>query len=341
MTTKKLTIPSTMEKCRGWWYDYTPGELYASMSSSNEEFDPYPHFIPHSIGGKAKAGAHTTFALFDDGTYYGEKCKGCHAMLSTIKGKNLNAKVKELYVSLWTRERENSDKYEELWELMLDKKSSPWRMVLKDSEILYATDSKGVSRPIAFVLRDMEQPFQVIANLCIVTRMPFAQGAFLPAYLRFREAGFSKINALYLTINLGYNGGKPTFPYAGDYPFDTAWADVNYKQFVEGTPVVLKANKINKGEGYTPCNAIWYTDGKKFPAKQLTNPHDPFTDAYYSWPGPSTLEGAPDNRTLVQRLVSERKIMKVFGQNQVHNLCLPMDEAIKVLKKTRKEWQVL
>ena len=294
-------------------------------------FDPIAFFRKHTLDGGKKRGTHSTVGVYDDDTYKGWVTKGCQACLQQLArvgvygDSSSKEKLKHIYSSLWIHEDQSLEDAKAYWSFVLDKEQSPWKMALKDSEIIYSDGT-----PIAYRLSDMDCPFPVIANLCFAIRMPYAQDGYLRMFTSLVSKGLTKTEALFITANAGLTPkGVIRFPYWGDYPFDTAWQDMSWSKFSEGRPTPAQ-KFINKGQEYSPCNAIWSVNG--------------------CLPG-SNYDASNRKPTVVQKLLSgafeykgvfkkafQEKISKVDSTLPVGSVDL--DTAVRILRDNEKMWKV-
>lgn len=309
-------------------------------------------FTDQSFGLRAREGGHTTFAVYENGAVYGTISRGCHAMLQDVATncKFYEVKLKELWVSLWAPD-DKLDEATVYWNYMLDPKISPWRGCLKGSEIIYAehpTDKRFKKRPVAFVIRDMDAPFQLIGSLCITSRMCWQQSGYLTGFTALIKGGFSIPEAAFLTANiyLSGKGDKFKFPYAGDYPFDTyVHHNMDYQRFVNGDPIITKATSVHKGETYNKTNNIfgaWIHHPDKVTDTSLfTLVKDCVSYPYIG--GPAVYKDRKVIPTEVQRLVSKQvsatsRFGKIAGSEGAWE-GLPLAEAIDNLKKNEGVWK--
>lgn len=292
-------------------------------------------------GAKEKDGAHTTFAVYDNGCVYGTISRGCHAMLTEVAHncQFYNVKLKELWVSLWA---DAPDYYK----FMFDPKISPWRHALKDHEVIY---DKG--KAIAFVLRDFDCPWQLSASLAICSRMPYAQGGFLDAFLEFKKGGFSDLDAAFLCASV-YRPRKDEgfrFPYYGDFGYCTDhMAAMDYTRWRDARYNIPKAHSVHKGEHYNPTNIIF--GSYKVDAMKLTDPKRwlGYTENVYNWGYP--YNGLPRSTQVekrqapndIQWLVSRKEKSKTrfnsLGSTEQWQP-LSIEEAIDNLKKNEHLWK--
>lgn len=296
------------------------GTIYYCGTPKNfTKFDPLA-----ILGDTTRMGTHVTVATYKDGTFKGYGHYGCMAKINSFgldpyvwPPKDMPP-ITSIYSTLWMREGCRQEDYLPFWDFMLDQDKSPWRMVLKDVEII--KDKKG--NYIGYCLNDMSQPFQVIANLMFAIRMGYSQDGYITSFNKLRAEEFSDVDAMYLTANFAtIANGMTAFPYLGDYPFDTCWDDMDYKAFNNGKPKNLTANTVQSGV-YTPCNVIW----SKTKAVAGNN-----------------YNAAQRKRTKVQELISTEEVAKSFGKIKFFPDTstpmtvvkhMPFDDAVKALKDT-------
>lgn len=146
---------------------------------------------------------------------------------------------------------EHAKAVEMWWDYILGP-SSPWKAGRKDIEYLY--DGK---KPIAYK-SDGDVDLYVAFNLALACRTE-NQDAIL-AWFKFMEAGFGRIEALYLSTFIWCNAeGK--FRYVSNgahgYPFRRGGDNgVSYEKLVTKSPT-LSNKKFKDGENGMYCNAIW------------------------------------------------------------------------------------
>lgn len=303
------------------------GNPYASKYIAGK-FDLIEFFSMRTVNQSRKYGTHDTICTYEDDSVWGMGGYGCMANISCFPMHGEGKKVKSISSSLWCHDYKDIDDHVRFWNFILDEEKSPWRCVLKGREVHYAWH-EGLKKdvPIAYTLNDMAAPFQVIANLMFTGRMPFAQDGFLKSFTTFAQAGFSLHEALYIAANAAIDHkGHMQFPYIGDYPFDTAWDDVHFKNFVNGTPKFNPTKTVDKGN-YAPCNVIWTAD-----------PNRTHSGSNY--------DTANRKATILQKLVSEKGVYKGFFKKAAEGATakdlsgIHFEKAIEVLKKTRDQWQV-
>lgn len=285
-------------------------------------FDIVKLFSPRALDLAQKKGTHDSAVVYDDDTCTGWFARGCMACLGEIKHKYTNKKPVSIYSSLWVKKPEDLEDAKALWSFVLDPERSPWRLALKGREIIEVD-----GRPIAYRLADMDAPMQVLANLCFTLRMPYAQDGFLRAFTMFKSAGFSEVDALYLAANVGVApNGYIRFIYVGDYPFDTAFVDINYRWFSKGTPVFKSEFTPNTVSNYQPCNAIWH--GK---IQLVGDPYSP--NKRTPTQVQKLLSGAVEYKGSFTKAIS--KIKETLPVKPVS-----FDEAVSILKKSTSVWKV-
>jgi len=285
-------------------------------------------FADHALGKKPRSGSHTTVAVMSDGSHIAYQCHGCQACLEVMffgRGgwDTKSSKSIAIYSSLWKRDDQTYEDALAYWGFMLSKRWSPYRSVLKGAEIIYHED-----KPIAYVLRDMDQSPQTVANLAFALRMPYAQDGYLRMFSALRAQGFTNAESSFITANCRLTPkGVIGFPYIGDYPFDTCWADMSWSAWKEGKPRT-NASIISKGNcSYRPCNVIWSV---------------------------GETQGASDNYgntgrkpTIIQKLLSGKfKYTGSFKKNfdsissTVPLGAVAFEQAVKILRDNEADWKV-
>lgn len=319
------------------YYDDYSDEYYRFHEEAWTRDQIIKIYQDQASGAKEKDGAHTTFAVYDNGCVYGTISRGCHAMLSEVASncKFYDVKLKELWVSLWA---DAPDYYK----FMFDPKISPWRHALKDHEVIY---DKG--KAIAFVLRDFSCPWQLSASLAICSRMPYAQGGFHDAFLRFRANGFSDLDAAFLCASVYLPPASGfRFPYYGDFGYCTDhMASMDYTRWRDARYYIPKAASVHKGEYYNPTNDIF---GRyKVDATKLTDPKRwlEYEESHYNWG--YLHNGLPQTTKVVKRQVPNdiqwlcsTKVKKAarFGGGEQWTP-VSVEEAIANLKKNEHLWK--
>jgi hypothetical protein len=298
------------------------------------ELDVVDVFAAHSLGKAPKSGTHTTVAAYKDGSYIAFQCHGCQACLDEMfqggyggydtSGRHLPiSKITTIYSSLWKRDDQDYEDAHAYWKFMMNPRWSPYRSVLKGAEIIYHED-----KPIAYVLRDMAQSPQTIANLAFALRMPYAQDGYLRMFTALRGAGFTNAESSFVTANCRLTPkGAIGFPYIGDYPFDTCWADMSWSAWKEGKPKTRGQTILEGDTTYRPCNVIW-SAGKA-----------PAASCNYGVAGRKP--------TIIQKLLSgEFKYTGSFKKNfdsitsTVPLGAVGFEKAVKILQDNKTDWQV-
>jgi hypothetical protein len=287
-------------------------------------------FADHSLDKKPKTGTHTTVAVMSDKTHIAYQCHGCQACLGemfsgvyyTTTGYTTR-KPTAIYSSLWKRPDQTYEDALAYWKFMLNPRWSPYRSVLKDSEIIYHEE-----KPIAYVLRDMDTSPQTVANLCFAMRMPYAQDGYLRMFTALREAGFTNAESSFVTANARLTPkGSIGFPYIGDYPFDTCWANMSWSAWKEGKPKT-NGKLISEGNGeYRPCNVIW---------------------SVAKVPGASDNYGVSGRKpTIIQKLLSGKFEYKGSFKKNFNSIsstvplgAVEFDKAVTILRDNKADWQV-
>ena len=289
-------------------------------------------FADHSLGKKTKSGTHTTVAVMNDGSHIAYQCHGCQACLDQMfmgskydcwNAKLSNIKPTAIYSSLWKRDDQTYEDALAYWKFMLNPRWSPYRSVLKNSEIIYHEE-----KPIAYVLRDMDSSPQTVANLCFALRMPYAQDGYLRMFTALRAQGFTNAESSFVTANARLTPkGTIGFPYIGDYPFDTCWVDMSWSAWKEGKPKTNSSLISSGGASYRPCNVIWSV-------KNVPGSSDDYS-------------GAIRKPTIIQKLLSgEFKYTGSFKKNfaaiksTVPLGAVAFEQAVKILQDNKADWQV-
>lgn len=329
------------------FYEYDGDEYYRYDEEAWTRDQIIKIYRDQASDKKEKDGAHTTFAVYDNGCVFGTISRGCHAMLSEVASncRFYNVKLKELWVSLWAPETHDVKQAKLYWDFMFNKDISPWRGALKDHEIIYDKD-----KPIAFVLKDFDCPWQLSASLAICSRMPYAQGGFLDAFLSFRNHGFSDIDAAFLCASVyrlnGSQGFK--FPYYGDFGYCTDhYAAMDYTRWRDAKYYIPEVANVHKGDHYNPTNTIF--GSYKVDATKLTDPKRwlDYTENVYNWgiadPYKRTTQvakrQAPND---IQWLCSFKEKSKTrFNSLGITEQWSPLsvEEAIANLKKNEHMWK--
>jgi hypothetical protein len=132
---------------------------------------------------------------------------------------------------------------------------SPWRTALKNTQIFH--DDKG--DPF-FFKNAGNVPLFTAFSLCLACRMENSGN--INAWWHLKEAGFGRIEALYLSSFIHYIDGRwHYYPFAGHgYPFDPR--ELSYKKLVAKTPSPSHAT-FDSGENGIYCNRIWKSAGKQ------------------------------------------------------------------------------
>lgn len=193
------------------------------------------------VGGKLYAGTHTA----------------CHSCLGDIE-----AGVTDLYTSKWVRNATPGVSHytpipvdaERFFSFVLDKERSPWRSILKDVRV-----EKDYVH-----FTNLDIPGQVVANLCILLRMPAELPARILLFNRFVSLGCSDLDALYLIAhynpritNKGVEDCLPSMTGGGHFPFNDT-NTISYSRLWDGNPLVTKGSfKENPRNNRHPTNAIW------------------------------------------------------------------------------------
>lgn len=276
-----------------------------------------------------KMGSNSGIAVYLDGSMKIGNEKGCHGYMSEfVRGgyfdyskyppyKTDNV-LTAIYTSLWSHTYDDSDL--EYFRFILNEKYSPWKEHIKGREIIWG-EKDGKKIPIAVKLVDMNASTQVVFNFLLASRIIYAQPSLARSYKAFRKEGFTRTESVFLSANVGINT-KDTFvwPYLGDFPYDTAFTNMDWKKWSEGKPRFDKTKKLCNSADYSPCNAIWNRGTNSSGiviANHLKN-------------------------TAIQNLVSEEKEIKnVFGKTEKKRVPLSIDDAVIKLNDNQEEWKCL
>ena len=275
-----------------------------------------------------KQGTNTGIAVFTNGSMRIGRERGCHAyMAEFIRGNPTYSNggkdtdktvVKEIYTSLWSRDYSDSDL--EYFRFILNETYSPWREHIKGREVIWG-EKDGRKIPVAVKLVDMNASTQVVFNFMLASRMVYAAAGMMRAFKVFREQGFTRTESSFLSANVGVNpNGVFTWPYLGDFPYDTAFTNMDWKKWSTGSPRFNKTKKLCNSGDYSPCNAIWNkasVSSSIVIANKLKN-------------------------TIIQNMVSEETTIKnVFGNEVKKRVPLSVSEATAKLKSNEEEWKCL
>ncbi len=285
---------------------------------------------------KPKIGTNCGVAVYSDGYVRVATEMGCHGWVSDYISSGLDhpdymyayypkkfkkgRRLVALYTSLWSHTYDDSDL--EYWRFICNEKYSPWREQIKGREIIFG-QKEGKEIPIAVKITDMNASSQVVVNFLMATRIIYGQPGYARAYKLLRKAGFTRTEAVYLTANFGVTPAeKVTYPYIGDYPFDTALTDMDWKKWSTGKPEFNSNKKLNTNAEYTPCNAIWNKNSGVISGTQIIYSEQKLKN------------------TIIQDLISEeRKIKNIFGKEEIRRFPLSIDEAVKKLKDDMEAWK--
>ncbi len=132
---------------------------------------------------------------------------------------------------------------------------SPWRTALKNTLII--NDDKG--DPL-FFKNDGDVPLFTAFRLCLACRTENSRN--INAWHHLREAGFGRIEALYLSSFIHYTTGKWSYyPFTGHgYPFNPK--KLSYKKLVTKTPSPSHTTFDSTDSGIQ-CNRIWNHEGQQ------------------------------------------------------------------------------
>jgi len=276
-----------------------------------------------------KLGTNTGVAVYDDGSIIVREEVGCHGYMSELigvgtpnywgaYGQEPTKKLVALYTSLWSRNYDDGDL--EYFRYICNEKYSPWRNHIKGREVLFG-EKDGKQIPIAVKLTDMTASTQVVMNFFLASRMPWAQPGLIECYKKLRKEGFTRTESVFLSANFGLNPKQvPTWPYFGDFPYDTSFTNMSWKRFSEGNPRFRKNTTLNESADYSPCNNAWNAANKPS--------------------GIVIFNGGTKKNTIIQDLISEKKTVKtVFGKEEVRQLPLAWDAAVAKLKDNKEAWK--
>lgn len=297
-----------------------------------EDFDILKFFQDQAVK-PGKLGTNSSVAVYRDGTIKYKKEMGCHAYVSEFIKRgfegdynlctdvfNKPSPLESIYTSLWSHTYDDSDL--EYFRFILNETYSPWKDHIKGREVLWG-EKDGKKIPVAFKLVDMNASTQVVMNLFLASRILYAQPGLARAYKAFREAGFTRTEATFLSANVGLNH-KDTFswPYLGDFPYDTAFTNMSWKRWSDRSPRFNKTKILSNSSDYSPCNAIW-NRANVSSGIQIANDNE------------NTLKN-----TDVQDLVSEIKEVKnIFGKSEKIRVPMKKEQGIAALKSSMEQWK--
>lgn len=275
-----------------------------------------------------KLGTNSGVVVYDDGTiHYGSQV-GCHAymnsFLTSYKEKcpwsgNPKRELKEIYTSLWSHTYD--DTVLEYFRFLCNKQYSPWRSILKGSEVLWGKkDEKDI--PVAVKLTDMGASGQVVMNFMLACRMAYAQPGLIKSYGELRKVGFTRTEATFLSASFGLNASNtPNWPYIGDYPYDTAFADMDWEMWKSGSPRYQENGELNKERFTRPINAIWNEDVKKKSGIVIVGEHN------------------KKNNRICNLISEEKEITNIFGHKEKRRVPLSFEKAVEALKANEEIWK--
>ncbi len=282
-----------------------------------------------------RLGTNSGMVVYDDGRIHLAEDKGCHAQLADglelayathwsywrSHHKAIGIKPKHIYTSLWSRTYSDSDL--EFFRFCLNERWSPWRDHIRGRQIIMGTSKEGKEIPVAVKFVDMEASIQVLFNLMLVLRMVYASPGLMRAYAELRKKGFTRTESLFLGANFAVTPSmKVQFPYMGDFAFDTAFADLDWKKWSTGKPKFEKKRKLSNDSEISPCNAIWNI-GDEASGIVIAEEH------------------RLRNNTIHNLITEERETINVFGVKEKGRVPLSLDEAVKKLKDNQEAWKCL
>lgn len=154
-----------------------------------EYFDRWPKYFGR------KEGAIDILIRYKDGKDDWRPSNGCCGHMRSLPTPE---NIKSVYGSLWCRYEDLYEAACDYWDYLLSPTESPFRAALGGVERLYTAEG----RPIAFGLHDMAAPLQLCISVLIQCRIPQENAAKLRSYKLWRDSGFSRCEALYLSEHL-------------------------------------------------------------------------------------------------------------------------------------------
>ena len=304
--------------------------LYKGEEAKNFDIQK---FFEDSALKKNKLGTNAGIAVYADGDISVHAEVGCHAYMRNLVARGHQGEydwsdgnpkmgpakgLVALYTSLWSWTYDDTDL--EYFRFILNEKHSPWRDHIKGREVIWGKkDGKDI--PVAVKLTDMNASTQAVFNLLLATRMHYAQPDMAKAYKAFRDSGMTRTEAVFLSASIALSP-KDVFhwPYIGDFPYDTAFANMDWKKWSSGKPRFDKKRMLCNSSDISPCNGIW---------NRGTNSS-----------GIVIAQADRLKNNIIQNLVSEEKEEKnVFGQLVKKRYPLPLTEAIAKLKANQEDWK--
>jgi hypothetical protein len=234
-------------------------------------FDHYPKYFGQ------KQGACDVLYVYKDDHDQWHPGNGCHGFMNYLGDAK---KLKAVYSSLWCREDDLYEAALDYWGYLLDPETSPFRRALKDHEIVKRPDGK----PIAIGIHDMTTPCQIAVPLFMQCRVPQEHSNKLRSYKLWRDHGFEKWEALYLSELMLRLGDGTLQENKNSYTHAFKGVNVDLDKLKNGTPTVTGSSWSNGGTRYTPVNSIWNLKKgvcKALPLVQVENVYEgSFRDAF-------------------------------------------------------------
>lgn len=194
----------------------------------------------------------------------------CHRFL----GRYPMAGCSKVYTSLWYDSKGKIKKAAQAyWNFILGD-TSPWRSILADREVVRDDDGYPIAVGINITA---DTSSQVLANLCMATRLPFEHVGNLRLWYWLTTKGYSPHEALLVSCFATKQGNRlGPHPHGNwHFAFNTQGNTPTLKQLRDGTPNP-DGRKVTKGNDYLYSDKIWGGNKGTHPIERALNGAEPY-----------------------------------------------------------------
>ena len=167
-----------------------------------------------------------------------------------------------LHSSLYyNRTMVDAEDHKRFVEFLFDPKESPWKASLKEAEVHY--DDEGI--PYAFTLHDLNVPGQVMAGLCIASRLPKEFPERMNMFSLLLKEGHKPQLAVWLANTFLFNDLADSME-SGVYLNQTDWhgpfpqEGIDLPRILRAEPDWQKDKIFTETQEYAPVHSVWRGD---------------------------------------------------------------------------------